>query len=82
MLNILHTLISGFFLLLIAEIVKYVECVMTFSPPSMKFNKCLSHFSNYEGRAMAYIIFVLKLLLGLDGRTEYEISKVTEKLNK
>jgi hypothetical protein len=31
---------------------------------------------------MAYIIFVLKLLLGLDGKTEYEISGVTKELNK
>jgi hypothetical protein len=65
-----------------AEIVKYVERVMTFSPPPMKFNKSRTHFLNYEGRAMAYIIFVLKLLLGLDGKTECEISVVTKELNK
>lgn len=55
---------------------------MTFSPPLVKFNKSRTHFLNYEGRAMAFIIFVLKLLLGLDGKTEYEISVVTKKLNK
>jgi len=70
------------FELLVAEIVKYVERVMTFSPPPLKFNKSRTHFLNYEGRAMAYVIFVLKLLLGLDGKTEYEISVVTKELNK
>lgn len=55
---------------------------MALSPPSMKLKKSLKHFPNYEGRAMAFIIFVLKLLLGLDGKTEYEISKVTKKLNE
>jgi TATA box-binding protein-associated factor RNA polymerase I subunit B len=71
-----------FFKLLVAEVVRYVECVMTFSSPPVKFNKSLTQVLNYEGRAMAYIIFVLKLLLGLDGKTEYEISKVSKKLNK
>jgi TATA box-binding protein-associated factor RNA polymerase I subunit B len=66
----------------IAEIGKYVECIMAILPPSMEFNKSLKHFPNYEGRAMAFIIFILKLLLGLDGKTEYEISKVTKKLNE
>jgi TATA box-binding protein-associated factor RNA polymerase I subunit B len=70
------------FELLVAEIVNYVECVMTLSPPPINFNKSRTHFLNYEGRAMACIIFVLKLLLGLDGKTEYEISVVTKELNK
>ncbi|XP_033610819.1 TATA box-binding protein-associated factor RNA polymerase I subunit B isoform X3 [Cryptotermes secundus] len=64
------------------EIGKYVECIMALSPPSMKLKKSLKHFPNYEGRAMAFIIFVLKLLLGLDGKTEHEISRVTKKLNE
>lgn len=68
--------------LFLAEIGKYVECIMALSPPSMKFIKSLKRFPNYEGRAMAFVIFVLKLLLGLDGKTEYEISKVTKKLNE
>jgi TATA box-binding protein-associated factor RNA polymerase I subunit B len=55
---------------------------MTLSPPLMKLHKSARHFPNYEGRAMAFIIFVLKLLFGLDGKTEYEISKVTKKLNE
>ncbi|XP_021931103.1 TATA box-binding protein-associated factor RNA polymerase I subunit B isoform X2 [Zootermopsis nevadensis] len=65
-----------------AEIGKYVECIMGILPPPLEFNRPLKHFPNYEGRAMAFIIFILKLLLGLDGKTEYEISKVTRKLNE
>jgi TATA box-binding protein-associated factor RNA polymerase I subunit B len=37
---------------------------------------------NYEGRAMAYIIVVLKILFGLDDITENEISRVVEKINR
>lgn len=67
---------------IVAEIGKYVECIMGILPPLLEFNRPLKHFPNYEGRAMAFIIFILKLLLGLDGKTEYEISKVTRKLNE
>lgn len=37
---------------------------------------------NYEGRAMAFIIVIMKILFGLDGITEFEISRVAEKINK
>lgn len=36
---------------------------------------------NYEGRVMAFIIVVMKILFGMDGITEYEISRVAEKIN-
>lgn len=48
----------------------------------MKFTKCEPLIPNYEGRAMAFIIVVLKVLLRMDGITEYEISRVAEKINR
>ncbi|KAL6446677.1 hypothetical protein ACFW04_001264 [Cataglyphis niger] len=58
----------------------YAERLVALSPPKMKFDKktCIP---NYEGRAMAFIIVVLKTLLSLDGITEYEISNVADKIN-
>lgn len=47
----------------------------------MTFDK-KSSIPNYEGRAMAFIIVVMKTLLSLDGITENEISNVTDKINR
>lgn len=47
----------------------------------MKFDK-RSCIPNYEGRAMAFIIVILKTLLNLDDITEYEISNVADKINR
>lgn len=59
----------------------YTERFVALSPPKMKFDK-KSCIPNYEGRAMAFIIVVLKTLLSLDGITEYEISNVADKINR
>ncbi|XP_011250767.2 TATA box-binding protein-associated factor RNA polymerase I subunit B [Camponotus floridanus] len=61
-------------------ILLYTERFVALSPPKMKFDK-KSCIPNYEGRAMAFIIVVLKTLLSLDGITEYEISNVADKIN-
>ncbi|KAJ8970841.1 hypothetical protein NQ317_014272 [Molorchus minor] len=50
--------------------------------PGPTFTKKDSHIPNYEGRAMSIIIFVLKLLYGLDGITEFEFSKYAQAVNK
>lgn len=42
----------------------------------------ISTTANYEGRAMAMIVFVLKLLFGLDGITERKLSELAAKVNK
>lgn len=55
---------------------------MALSPPRMPFNAKTAWFPNYEGRAMAIIVVVLKMLFALDGVTEYEISRVVEKINR
>jgi len=47
----------------------------------MTFDK-KSCIPNYEGRAMAFIIVVLKTLLSLDGITEDKISNVADKINR
>ena len=56
--------------------------MMALSPPKMIFNEKSSYTPNYEGRAMAFIVVAMKMLFSLDGITEYEISRVTEKLNR
>lgn len=37
---------------------------------------------NYEGRAMAFIIFMLKLIFGLDDKREHDISASAQTINK
>ncbi|XP_043600974.1 TATA box-binding protein-associated factor RNA polymerase I subunit B [Bombus pyrosoma] len=59
----------------------YTERLIALSPPKMIFNAKKSCIPNYEGRAMAFIIVVLKTLLALDGVTEYRISRIAEKIN-
>lgn len=58
-----------------------IERLLNLLPPEMSFktNKMLP---NYEGRAMAYILFVLKLLFGLDGYREKEMSEAATKVNR
>lgn len=59
----------------------YTERLIALSPPKMIFSARKSCIPNYEGRAMAFIIVVLKTLLALDGVTEYRISRIAEKIN-
>ncbi|XP_033308261.1 TATA box-binding protein-associated factor RNA polymerase I subunit B isoform X2 [Bombus bifarius] len=59
----------------------YTERLIALSPPKMIFDAKKSCIPNYEGRAMAFIIVVLKILLALDGVTEYRISRIAEKIN-
>ncbi|KAG5345013.1 TAF1B polymerase, partial [Acromyrmex heyeri] len=58
----------------------YAERLISLSSPKMTFDK-ISCIPNYEGRAMAFIIVILKTLLSLDGITENEISNVAENIN-
>ncbi|XP_046416794.1 TATA box-binding protein-associated factor RNA polymerase I subunit B isoform X1 [Neodiprion fabricii] len=59
----------------------YTKRLVALSAPTMVFTHSDSLIPNYEGRAMAFIIVVLKILLGMDGITEYEISRIAEKIN-
>lgn len=60
----------------------YAERLIALAPPKMLFNSKKSYIPNYEGRAIAFIIIVLKTLLALDGVTEYQISRIAEKINR
>nr|XP_012143912.1 PREDICTED: TATA box-binding protein-associated factor RNA polymerase I subunit B isoform X1 [Megachile rotundata] len=59
----------------------YTERLIALAPPKMIFNSKKSYIPNYEGRAIAFIIVVLKTLFALDGITEYQISRIAEKIN-
>ena len=59
----------------------YAERLIALSPPKMTFDAKKSYIPNYEGRAIGFIIVVLKTLLALDDITEYQISRLAEKIN-
>lgn len=61
-----------------------IRCLLAFHPPVMKTkNSCSLTRSvpNFEGRAMAYVIFMLKLLFGVDDQREYDISRAAKAVN-
>lgn len=65
-------------------IVDMVKRLLAFHPPEMKMSETstLSRtVPNYEGRAMAFIIFVLKLFFGVDDKREKEISASAQVIN-
>ncbi|XP_012250900.2 TATA box-binding protein-associated factor RNA polymerase I subunit B isoform X1 [Athalia rosae] len=62
-------------------ILLYAQRLIALSPPKMIFNKLEPLIPNYEGRAMAYIVVVVKILFSMDGITEYEMSRIAEKIN-
>uniref|UniRef100_A0A8D8NY04 TATA box-binding protein-associated factor RNA polymerase I subunit B n=1 Tax=Culex pipiens TaxID=7175 RepID=A0A8D8NY04_CULPI len=64
-----------------ADLMIYIDRLLAIFPPQLKFNET-KKIPNYEGRAMAIIIFVLKLLFGLNDSTEKSISKSAAKLNR
>lgn len=66
---------------MIAEMVKRL---LAFHPPEMKMKETSTltrAVPNYEGRAMAYIIFILKLFFGVDDQREKEISTSAQVIN-
>lgn len=63
-----------------AEVVTYVERLMNLIPPKVRSN--VAHmYPPYEARVMAYIIFVLKLIFGLDGHKEKQMSQSARNIN-
>ncbi|XP_059611457.1 TATA box-binding protein-associated factor RNA polymerase I subunit B [Phlebotomus argentipes] len=61
------------------ELGKFLERLITFHPPEMPLSRI---FPNYEARAVAYVIFLLKWLFGLDGRSEEVMSGAAQEVNK
>ncbi|CAG9863881.1 unnamed protein product [Phyllotreta striolata] len=59
------------------EIVNMVQHILLENP--IKFSGTIP---NYEGRVMSVIIFVLKILFGLDGVTERHFSKYAQQCNR
>lgn len=62
----------------------FVEKLLAFYPPEMKVqfrNNQSMAVPNYEGRAMAYIMFLMKLFFGLDNDREYRISESAKRIN-
>lgn len=56
--------------------------LLAFYPPQMKKRKQFpAAVPNFEGRAMAYILFVMKLFFGLDDEREQKISQAAQKIN-
>lgn len=66
-------------------IADFADKLIAFYPPKMKMqirNNPSVAVPNYEGRAMAYVLFVLKLFFGLDNDRELRISKAAQKINE
>ncbi|XP_053694904.1 TATA box-binding protein-associated factor RNA polymerase I subunit B [Sabethes cyaneus] len=59
----------------------YLERLMAVFPPQIRFDGGFK-FPNFEGRCMAFIIFILKLLFGVNDCTELKMSKSASKLNR
>lgn len=56
----------------------YVDKLMELLPSNLNYGY---HIPNFEARAMAYILFILKLIFGIDGYREKEISDSTKRIN-
>lgn len=54
------------------DIAYFAENLIKFHPPQMKINRV--SYPNYEGRAIAYILFIMKLIFGIDNCREVEMS--------
>lgn len=64
------------------DIEKIIEQLITLSPPKMIYSIDKDiRTPNYEGRAMSYIIFVLKLIFGMDDSKETKMSIAVERIN-
>lgn len=62
------------------DLYKFVDRLINFYKPEMRWTAIIPPL--YEARAMAYIIFVIKLLFGLDDSMESEISEASRKINE
>lgn len=65
------------------DVHKMVETLLMLCPPEMKLRSKRGYKKtpNYEGRAIAMVLFVVKLVFGLDDKRENEISESARLLN-
>lgn len=61
---------------------KQVERLIVLLPPVMLYQQKSTIIPNYEARAMAFIIFALKLLFGIDSYREEQMSNAARKINE
>nr|CAH7740587.1 unnamed protein product [Callosobruchus chinensis] len=64
------------------QILEAVRTIISVTNPTFAIQKRDECLPNYEGRCMSIILFVIKLLFGMDGVTEYELSKFAKLLNE
>ncbi|XP_050296771.1 TATA box-binding protein-associated factor RNA polymerase I subunit B isoform X2 [Anthonomus grandis grandis] len=57
------------------DIFQCCEKLITHVKPKLRFKRQGKILPNYEGRAISFILFVLKMLYGLDGKTEQNFSE-------
>lgn len=62
------------------DVYRLIEILLIIYPPEMEI-KSHQRVPNYEGRAMAYIIFIMKYLFGLDDDREERISQSALTIN-
>lgn len=79
----MHKLIRRYVseLYLPAEVADLVERLINLLPPEVK-PSTEGFYPAYEARAMAFIIYVLKMFFGLDGQRELRISNASLKINE
>lgn len=65
-----------------SELASYVCCLMDALPPAFEPTRGQHVYPRYEARAMAYIIYCLKLLFGLDDVKERAISDSAMSINE
>lgn len=65
------------------EVHKMVETLLMLCPPVMKLpsKRGYRKFPNFEGRAIAMVLFAVKLLFGLDDKRELELSESAREMN-
>lgn len=65
------------------DVQKMVDTLIMLCPPEMKLRSKRGYrkLPNFEGRAIALVMFAVKLLFGLDDKRELELSESAQKIN-
>lgn len=62
---------------------KVIETLLTICPPKMRMQaRGKNPLPLYEGRAVAYVLFAMKLLFGLDDAREVRMSECAQRINE